>query len=178
MNWTIKNPRKISALIDIISGLTGKLAMLFMGAITFIAFYEVVMRYVFKNPTGWTIEFVPYLILWGTFIGGSLTLKEDRHIKVDLLVTHLPPKVQLVMQVITGVIAIVFCGVLFVKGIEMVSHTKTTGTITPGTQIPVYIPQLCIPIGAGLLVVQLIKRVGDNIACLRKNRKLPRTQNP
>ena len=164
--------RRISAGIDIISTLTGTLAMFFMGAITLIAFYEVVMRYVFENPTGWTIEFVPYLILWGTFIGGSLTLKEDRHIKVDLIVSRLPANTQLIMQVITGLVGLLFCTVLLVKGIEMVRQTKMMGTVTPGTHLPVYIPQLCIPIGAGLLIIQFLRRLGADIGAVMRNRNL------
>ena len=161
--------KRISTGIDAISKLTGVFAAVLMGLIAFIASYEVLMRYVFRNPTGWTIEFVPFLILWGTFLGGALTLKEDKHIKVDLLIRHLPPKLQRTLQIITEGIGIVFCLFLLVKGIEMVSHTKSIGTFTPGTlRIPVYIPQLCIPIGAALLFLQFLKRFCEDIVSMGK----------
>ncbi len=161
--------RKFSACIDGLSHLTGVAAAILMGLIAFIASYEVLMRYVFRNPTGWTIEFVPFLILWGTFLGGALTLKEDKHIKVDLLVRHLPPKLQRTLQIITEGIGVIFCLFLLVKGIEMVSHTRSIGTLTPGTlRIPVYIPQLCIPIGAALLFLQFLKRFCEDMVSVGK----------
>jgi C4-dicarboxylate transporter DctQ subunit len=164
--------KKVSVGIDAISKLTGIFSAVFMGLIAFVASYEVLMRYVFRNPTGWTIEFVPFLILWGTFLGGALTLKEDKHIRVDLLTRHLPAKFQKILQVITGGIGVIFCSALFVKGIEMVMHTKEMGTFTPGTlRIPVYIPQLCIPIGAALLFLQFLKRFSVDIASLKYDNK-------
>lgn len=163
--------KRVSDFIDRISTLTGIFSAFLMGAIAFIVSYEVLMRFVFRHPTGWTIEFVPFLILWGGFIGASLTLKEDRHIRVDLLIRHLSPKSQTIMHVITGVIGLVFCSVLFAEGVKMVIQTKDLGTQTPGTlEIPVFIPQLCIPIGAVLLFLQFLKRFGLDIDSLRSGK--------
>lgn len=163
--------RKVSDFIDAISRLTGILSAFLMGAIAFIVSYEVVMRYVFRSPTGWTIEFVPFLILWGGFIGASLTLKEDRHIRVDLLMRHLSPKSRTIMHAITGGIGLIFCSVLFVEGVKMVMQTKELGTVTSGTfEIPIFIPQLCIPVGAVLLFLQFMKRLGLDIGSLRSGK--------
>jgi len=165
MGWV----RKISSSIDVISKLTGILSAFLMGAIAFVVSYEVLMRYVFRAPTGWTIEFVPFLILWGGFIGASLTLKEDRHIRVDLLIRHLSPKARSIMHVITGGIGLLFCSVLFVEGLKMSMQTKELGTVTSGTLvIPIFIPQLCIPVGAALLFLQFLKRFGQDIDSLRR----------
>ena len=126
---------KVSWCIDGISKLTGIFSAIFMGAIAFIVTYEVAMRYVFKDPTGWTIEFVPFLILWGGFIGASITLKEDRHIRVDLLIRHLSPRGEKIMHIITGGIGLLFCVVLFVEGVKMAMQTKELGTITSGSLV-------------------------------------------
>jgi C4-dicarboxylate transporter, DctQ subunit len=160
--------RKISWLVDEISVLTGILSALLMGAIAFIVCFEVIMRFVFRNPTGWTIEFIPYLILWGGFIGGSITLKENRHIRVDLLIRTLSPKSQTIMEAITGAIGILFCSVLFWEGVKMVVQTREMGTQSSGTlAIPIFVPQLCIPIGAALILIQFVKRFCQDVCCLK-----------
>ena len=159
--------KRVSSWIEAISSVTGRLAAILMAAIACIAFYEVVMRFLFRNPTGWTIEFVPWLMIWGGFIGGALALKEERHIRVDLLVRHLSLKAQRVLKVITGGIGLLFCSVLLVEGIKMVMQTKNLGTITPGIGIKVYIPQMCVPIGAGLLFIQFLRCLSEDIASLR-----------
>jgi C4-dicarboxylate transporter, DctQ subunit len=160
--------KKVSWLVDGISVLTGILSALLMGAIAFIVCFEVIMRFVFRNPTGWTIEFVPYLILWGGFIGGSITLKENRHIRVDLLIRILSPISQTIMEAITGAIGILFCSVLFWEGVKMVIQTKAMGTQSSGSlAIPIFIPQLCIPIGAALIWIQFVKRFCQDVYGLK-----------
>jgi C4-dicarboxylate transporter, DctQ subunit len=160
--------RKVSQFIDAISTVTGIFSAFLMGAIAFVVSFEVVMRYVFRNPTGWTIEFVPFMILWAGFIGGAITLKENRHIRVDLLIRHLSPKSQTIMGVITGAIGLLFCSVLFIEGVKMVIQTKEMGTQASGTlEIPIFIPQLCIPVGALLLFLQFLKRLYLDIYSLK-----------
>jgi len=149
--------KKATQFVDMISTITGIFAAFLMGCMAFIVTYEVIMRYVFNSPTGWTIEFVPFMILWGGFVGAALTLKRDRHIRVDILIRYLSPKSQTIMSVFTTTIGIVFCSALFVEGINMVIQTKELGTRTSGTfELPIFIPQLCVPVGAALLVLQFL----------------------
>jgi len=149
--------KKASQFVGAISTATGIFSAVLMGMMAFIVVYEVVMRYIFRHPTGWTIEFVPFMILWGGFVGAALTLKQDRHIRVDLLIRYLSPKAQTIMHVVTGTIGIAFCSVLFVEGLKMVIQTKELGTRTSGTfELPIFIPQLCVPIGAALLFLQFL----------------------
>ena len=160
--------KKISQFLNAISRITGVVSAIIMGVIALIVTYEVIMRYVFRNPTGWTLDFVPYLILWGAFLGGAITLRENRHIKVDLLIRHLSPRKQKILEIFSGGIAIVFCIVLCVKGMEMVTQTKQLGSVDASSlNIPLFIPQLCIPIGAVLLVLEFLKRLVNDVVSLK-----------
>src|SRR4030042_6740134 len=97
------------------------------------------------------------MILWGGCVCAALTLRQNRHIRVDLLIRYLSPKSQIIMSVVTGTIGIVFCSVLFVEGLKMVIQTKELGTRTSGTfELPIFIPQLCVPVGAALLLLQFL----------------------
>jgi len=159
--------KRASQFVGAISTATGIFSAFLMGMMAFIVVYEVVMRYVFRHPTGWTIEFVPFMLLWGGFVGAALTLKQDRHIRVDLLIRYLSPKSQIIMNVVTGTIGIVFCSVLFVEGLKMVIQTKELGTRTSGTfELPIFIPQLCVPIGAALLLLQFLVLISHSVSSL------------
>src|SRR5665648_198612 len=52
-------------------------------------FYQVVMRYVFNNSSSWTEELSRYLFIWMSWLGTSLSARENKHIRVELLETAL-----------------------------------------------------------------------------------------
>lgn len=47
--------------------------------------YDVVMRYMFRNPTGWAMEVCEYLLVYLTFLGSPWLLREKGHVNVDIL---------------------------------------------------------------------------------------------
>lgn len=47
--------------------------------------YDVIMRYLFRNPTGWAMEVCEYLLVYVTFLGGPWLLREKGHVNVDIL---------------------------------------------------------------------------------------------
>lgn len=160
--------KEILKFLDGMSKILRIVTAIIMGIIGFIVSYEVIMRYVFNNPTGWTLAFVPYLILWGTFLGGAVTLREERHIRVDLVTRHLSQRNEKYLYLFTESIAMVFCIVLFVKGIEMVAQTKQLGIVDASSlRIPLFVPQLCIPIGALLLLIEFIRRMVMRVVSLK-----------
>ncbi|WP_137177006.1 TRAP transporter small permease [Roseomonas sp. AR75] len=73
-------------------------------AAMFIAFVvQIVMRYVFNAPVGWTTEVSTLAWLWGVLWGAALVLREDEEIRFDILYGAVPPGVRRVFDAITGV---------------------------------------------------------------------------
>jgi len=66
--------------------------MLFTG-LTLI-FINIILRYFFGSPQSVLDEFSVYFVVWGTLAGTAVALRNDRHIKVDLLFMHLPPVIK------------------------------------------------------------------------------------
>jgi C4-dicarboxylate transporter DctQ subunit len=160
--------KEISKYYNVINRILNGISAFIMLIIGFIVTYEVIMRFVFKHPTGWTLDFVPYLVLWGTFLSAAITLRKERHIKVDLLTRRLSPRKQKILEIFTESIAIVFCGILCVKGIEMVIQTKQLGIFDASSlRIPLFIPQICVPIGALLLLIEFAVRMVRNVVSLK-----------
>jgi len=58
----------------------------------------------------WGDEIIAYLIIFTLFMGAGKVLKDDRHIRITALFDKLSPKVQNVLQVIYGLIALFFIG--------------------------------------------------------------------
>jgi TRAP-type C4-dicarboxylate transport system permease small subunit len=53
---------------------------------------QVISRYLFNQPLVWVEEIATYSFIWATFLGASLGLKHDRHIRIETFVGRLPPR--------------------------------------------------------------------------------------
>lgn len=54
--------------------------------------YEVVSRYAFGSPTIWAYE-IGYMAMGASFLlGAAYTLRDDRHVRIDVLALHLSPR--------------------------------------------------------------------------------------
>src|SRR4030067_158839 len=72
---------------------------LFITILMLITVYEVVMRYLLSLPTGRTQEVDQYYLLVGVvFFSIGFTLLGEGHVNIDLLVSKLPPRGQLVID--------------------------------------------------------------------------------
>ncbi len=59
---------------------------------------QVFTRYALNQPIVWVEEAASYAFIWGAFIGASLGLKSDRHIRIATFVGFLGPRAQAVMR--------------------------------------------------------------------------------
>jgi TRAP-type C4-dicarboxylate transport system permease small subunit len=76
-------------------------------AAIFIAFIaQIVMRYVFDWPVGWTTELSLIAWLWLILWGASFVLKDDEEIRIDLLTHAVPARVRRVLAALASVCVI------------------------------------------------------------------------
>jgi TRAP-type C4-dicarboxylate transport system permease small subunit len=52
---------------------------------------EVVLRYVFKHSLIFTEELSRYLMVWIVFLGSALAIRDEAHIRINILVKRLNP---------------------------------------------------------------------------------------
>ena len=76
----------------------GLLAALFL---TFVL--QIVARYVFSYPLGWTIEICLTLWLWLVFWTAAFVLRDHDHVRFDLLAVASSRRVQQVMALVSAV---------------------------------------------------------------------------
>ena len=121
--------------------------------------YEVVMRYFFRRPTTWVIDFTEYALLYIVFLASAWVLREEGHVRIDLLLVVLSPKVQRLLNAITSVIAAVACCLLFVFSLWVTWDAFKGGEILwKATIVPKWPVYIIMPIGSLLLTVQFLIR--------------------
>ena len=75
-----------------------------MLAVMFLAFIiQIVFRYVFNFPVGWTSELTIIMWLWLVLFGAAFVVKESEEIRFDLIVGTAGPRARIAMGIFVGV---------------------------------------------------------------------------
>ena len=119
--------------------------------------YSVVRRYVFGTPVAWTDELVGYLLVASVMLAAADSLFGGEHISVDIVTERLTPRGKRI-AFLFGLAAVAAASVLLVvEGIGMVQFSHQVGLRSNGyLAVPMWIPQLLVPIGALLLLLAAI----------------------
>ena len=113
------------------------------------------MRSAVGHSIVWVIEICEYSLLFITFLGTAWLLRRDGHVKIDLVVNRLRPRVRAVVSVIISIIGTAVCLVITWYGAETTwSHfIRGTYRITL-LETPMYLILAVIPIGSFLISIQ------------------------
>jgi C4-dicarboxylate transporter DctQ subunit len=125
-----------------------------LALMTLITFGQVIARYIFDYSFVWALELVTFLFAWLIFIGMSYGVRVGSHIGVDALVKVLPLRPARVIGAIATLCCIVYAVIGFLGSWRYVSTMHGIGTIAQDIPIPVWIPQIALPLGFALLAVR------------------------
>ena len=152
----------LAALASRISGVIAGMCIL---ATALIVAYEVVLRALFNAPTEWVNETSVYLVLASAFLGFAPALASGKHINVDLVTCKLSPQVNKVLKIICSLVGLVYSLVFLSTSWEMVMNSFELGLLSTSTlRVPLYIPQLALPVGFFLLALQFVANLLDDNA--------------
>jgi len=116
----------------------------------FLAFFNVVARFVFNEGIDWAFELTNYLFIWSALFGASYCFKKDCHIKVTILVDLLPTKVRNFFNLMANIVtllyllAVAYFGYIFIFDPDF--GLKASEEISVDLNVPMWIPYLALPI--------------------------------
>jgi TRAP-type C4-dicarboxylate transport system permease small subunit len=115
------------------------------------------IRFVLNGSTIWQTEAVIYLVIAATLVGLPYVQRLRGHVNVDLIPLALRPRARWVLCVITLSLSILIVGIMFYYGFEY-WHFAWERNWRSDTVwgVRLWIPYLSIPIGFGLLLLQLV----------------------
>ena len=96
----------------------GWLIIMFLWLMVILTFVQVCLRGLYTHAhlqwanslmgyLDWSEPFVRLLVLWLTFLGASLITGENKHIKIDLFSSLLPPKWELTREFVLSLVCVV-----------------------------------------------------------------------
>ena len=137
-------------------------------AAMFIICTDVVMRYALNQPLGWTIEVCEYILVGIGSLGMAWLLKEEGHVKVDLLLNRLKPRPQALLTGITSALGAAAVLIIAVYGfLEAINLVEMGATETGVLRIPKAYLIFPLSIGFFLFFIQLVRRSYKHLRGLR-----------
>src|ERR671913_1768994 len=83
-----------------------------MLAVMFAAFIiQIVFRYFFNLPTGWTSELTVVLWLWLVLLGAAFVVRGDEEIRFDLISGAVGRRGRIAMGIVTALAVVILYGV-------------------------------------------------------------------
>ena len=129
---------------------------------------EVSFRYLFKAKDIFSVEVSEYLLVFICFMSIAWVLKENRHVKVEVLTVRLPRKGQLVTDIITSILVLCFCSVVAWKGTQVMLWNYHRGFRSSSlVRFPLWIPYFIIVLGIVALALQCVSRISEDCQSLR-----------
>ena len=93
--------------------------------VMFVAFLvQIVFRYFFSFPVGWTSELTVATWLWLVLWGSAFVLKESEEIRFDLIYSAVGPRTRRVMGILMSVSLVVLYGMSFPATWKYVTFMK------------------------------------------------------
>lgn len=84
--------------------------------------FTIVSRNLFQIHSNKIIEIAPALLLWLCFMGASLALKENRHIRLELVLRYCSENVRRKAALLSNLFGAVVMALLFFASLEFVSN--------------------------------------------------------
>ncbi len=125
------------------------------------------VRFVLNGSTVWQTEIVVYLVIAATLVGLPFVQYQRGHVNVDLIPLALRGRARFGLAVLTLSLSIIITAVLLFYGYEYWHFAyKRRWTSDTVTAVPLWIPYLSLPVGFGLLLLQLL---ADLVALFTKS---------
>ncbi|WBU55235.1 TRAP transporter small permease subunit [Paracoccus sp. SCSIO 75233] len=149
--------RAIDGLNEVVGRIVSVVAIFFAAIII----YDVVMRYVFNEPTRWAFDVSKQLYGFYFVMLGGYALRHKAHVRVDILTERFSLRTQRIVDILGYFIFFFpFAWVFTFRSWEFAARSWSQKEVTYGAiQLPVYPLKMAMCVAAGLLFLQGISEV-------------------
>ncbi|MFZ5633748.1 MAG: TRAP transporter small permease [Bacillota bacterium] len=141
-----------AAFEDYFSGL-----LLFTG-LTLI-FINVILRYFFGKPQSILDEFSVYFVVWGTLTGIAVALRNNHHIKVDMLYNALNVRTRRHVSIFAYFMGFAFTIFYTYFGYELVMNYIASGQRSTDSRFPLWIVNLIMPLSGIMFGARYLEKI-------------------
>lgn len=118
---------------------------------------QVILRYLFAAAAPWAEEIAVYGMIFAVYLGASLAIRERSHIRITLLIEHLPRRLAVAAVVLADLL---WCGFLILMVYLTSLYTRLLFEVTyisPGLGLEQKWFQLVIPATLVLMLLRMLQ---------------------
>lgn len=119
-------------------------------------FANVILRYGFNYTLAWSEELVRIVIIYSTFLGASVAVKQRAMIKIDAVV-QIFPRLKPGLTLYTDILMLVFAGMMIFYGYQMAHQQYLTHQKTIIMQIPLVVVYSIMPIVGVMIFMRTVQ---------------------
>lgn len=133
-------------------------------------FIEVVRREVFSYSSIWGEEIVRYSFIYLAGIGASAAVRERAHIRIDVLMHYVPPRVKALLYIFSDLVMVAVALVALYWSFHSVETSYRFGSVSHGLRVSMVWFLSAVPIGFALMLIRLVQSILRDLRDLRSGR--------
>lgn len=150
---------RIGKIFDRINIIMVIICAILLVVLTLIVGADITLRYLFYKPLGWVKEASEYILVGLGFLAAAWILQDESHVKMDLVLTRVSPRVQTMMNIITSVISSIVVLIITWFSLRVTIEFYQTKIVTPTVlEPPKWVLMIPLIVGCFLLAIQFIRR--------------------
>lgn len=150
--------------IVLISKILHYIAVGMIALMMFLTVAAVIMRYIFRNPILGAYEITELMMVVVVFFALAYTQVRNRHVSIDILVTHLRERVRKIIESIVVLLTFIFFVIFTWRSYGQSLFVLSKGDSSIELGIPFYPFVLVIVISSGVLCLVLLIDIVRSIA--------------
>ena len=149
--------RALTTATAIVAGLRKLVALLvvvFFGYMIVAVLVQIAGRYLFEFAIDWTAETATFAQIWMVLLAGGLAMRDNLHVSVDALTSHLPLKALRGLIVVVTVPCLWFLYQAIAGSLALIDIGRIQSS--PVLRLPMWIPYLSLPAGLGYFGLEFL----------------------
>ncbi len=160
----MKSENSQKTALDRIVEIFAAMGCLLIALTMFLVCLDVIWNLACGRSLTWVTEIVEYSMLWLTFLGSAWVLRNNAHIRMDMVTDRISPRNRHLLAAITSYVGAVICLLLTYFGARVTLHAFQTGyRLMTYLEIPSAYINFIIPLGFLMICLEFIVRGNHSI---------------
>ena len=99
-----------------------------MGTIVIFLFIGVILRYLFNAPLFWSEEVAVLGLVWLTFLGGAILVRQDKNVSITLVTDACPARIRRWIKALADVLVILILAVMIYQSWKLTGRRALATT--------------------------------------------------
>ncbi|MFT7048319.1 MAG: TRAP-type C4-dicarboxylate transport system permease small subunit [Halioglobus sp.] len=151
---------QLSSFIGTVAGIVRTVSTICLAILFILIIFQVAVRYFFSYVPFFTEEFARYAMIWMTLFAGAVSVRDNTHIRIDLLRELLWDRAPLVVIAVDDLIDFLSLFVFIAVAVHgLGTLTLIAGQTSDGVRFPLIFPYAGVPAAFFLAALFSIERI-------------------